>query len=252
MVVDEGDGDGEIQVVDPPNDPPPPPVASQSPWPPICRRPKGGADPLLSPGAAGGVCGGSTCFFLPPPHSHMTVMWIFRRLIRCLVRRKEGEHRGTWGKDASEGGVWVWKPLRGATLAPVPEAISVGALPALNLLFDPRGVRFGTPHYLVLLQHWAQLRLVRQWRQGKAVAFGADWATVVALPRPIYTPGASPRTRAWSPSPAPSRRRRPRPRPNRGPRRPRWPAREPLRPLWRPPVPPRSSGRPWGQCTQAE
>ena len=68
----------------------------------------------------------------------------------------------------------------------------MGALPALNLLFDPPGVRFGTPHYLVLLQHWAQLGWVRQWRQGKAVAFGVDWAIVLALPRPIYDPGCQP------------------------------------------------------------
>ena len=74
----------------------------------------------------------------------------------------------------------------------MPEAISADALPALNLLFDPRGVRFGTPHYLVLLQHWAQLGWVRQWRQGKAVDFGVDWATVLALPRPIYDPGCLP------------------------------------------------------------
>ena len=128
----------------------------------------------------------------PPPHSHMTVMWIFRRLVRCLIRRKDGVHRGTWGKDASRGVVWVWKPLPGAPLAPMPEAISVGALPALNLLFDPRGVRFGTPHYPVLLQHWAQLGCVKQWRQGKGVACGVDWATILALPCPIYDPGSQP------------------------------------------------------------
>ena len=73
-MVEEGDGDGEVQVVDPPNDPPPPPVASQSLGPPICHRPKGGADPLVSPGAARGVRGGSTRPPPPPPHSHMTVM----------------------------------------------------------------------------------------------------------------------------------------------------------------------------------
>ena len=122
----------------------------------------------------------------------MTVMWIFRRLIRCLIRRKEGEHRGTWGKDASRGGVSVWKPLLGALLAPMPEAISAGSLPTLNLLFDPRTVRFGTPHYQVLLQHFAQLGWVKQWRQGKAVVFGVDWATQLALPRPIYDPGCQP------------------------------------------------------------
>ena len=36
---------------------------------------------------------------------------------------------------------------------PMPEAISAGSLPALNVLFEPRGVRFGMPHYQVLLQH---------------------------------------------------------------------------------------------------
>ena len=61
-----------------------------------------------------------------------------------------------------------------------------------SLLFDPRAVRFGTPHYHVLLQHWAQLGGVKQWRQDKAVVFGVDWATVVALPRPIYDPGCQP------------------------------------------------------------
>ena len=76
----------------------------------------------------------------------MTAMWIFRRLIRCLIRRKEGEHRGTWGKDASKGGVWVWKPLHGAPLAPMPETITAGSLRALNLLFDHRAVRFQMAH----------------------------------------------------------------------------------------------------------
>ena len=138
-------------------------------------------------------CAGDQPVFSSPAHSHMTVMWIFRRLLRCLIRRREGEHRGTWGKDASGGGGgWVWKPLPSAPLVPMPENISVGSLPALNLLFDPRAVRFGTPHYQVLLQHWAQLGWVKQWRHGKAVVFGVDSATVLAPPRPIYDPGCQP------------------------------------------------------------
>ena len=62
-----GTGTGKFRLLTPPMTPPPPQVASQSPGPPICHRPKGGADPLVSPGAAGGVRGGSTRFFLPPP-----------------------------------------------------------------------------------------------------------------------------------------------------------------------------------------
>ena len=35
-------------------------------------------------------------------------------------------------------------------------------------------------------------RLGQQWRRGKTVVFGLDWATVLALPRPIYDPGCQP------------------------------------------------------------
>ena len=128
----------------------------------------------------------------------MTVMCIFQRFIRCFICRKEGEHRGTWGKDASKGGggVLVWKPLRVAPLAPMPEAINAGSLPALKLLFEPRGVRFGTPHNQVLLQHWAQPGWVKQWSQGKAVVFEVCWAASWPCPGPSTTRGVSPRTRA--------------------------------------------------------
>ena len=74
----------------------------------------------------------------------------------------------------------------------MPETTSVGSLPALNLLFDPRAIRFQTAHYQVLLQQWTQLGWVKQWRQGKAVVFRVDWGTVLALPRPIYDPGCQP------------------------------------------------------------
>ena len=44
----------------------------------------------------------------------------------------------------------------------------------------------------MLLQLWAQLGRIKQWRQGKAVVFRVHWATVLALPRPIYDPGCQP------------------------------------------------------------
>ena len=62
----------------------------------------------------------------------------------------------------------------------------MGSLPALNLLFDPRAIRFQTAHYQVLLQHRTQLGWVKQWRQGKAVVFGVDWGNILALLQPIY------------------------------------------------------------------
>ena len=68
----------------------------------------------------------------------------------------------------------------------------MGSLAALNLLYDPRAVCFGTAHYQVLLQHWTQLGWVKKWQPGKAVVFGVNWGTVLALPRPIYDPGCQP------------------------------------------------------------
>ena len=109
MVVDEGDGDGDgVEVIDPPTYPPPSPSGFSKPWapslPPPGRRGRSPGQPRCwSRGARG-----TNQFFPPPRHSHMTVLWIFRRLVRCLIHRKKGEHRGTWGKDASRGGgVWV-------------------------------------------------------------------------------------------------------------------------------------------------
>ena len=131
------------------------------------------------------------------------------------------------------GGGCVWKTLPGAPQAPMPEATGVGSLPALNLLFDPRAVHLGTTHYQVLLQHWTPLGWVKQWRHSKAVVFGVDWGSVLALPQPIYVWGGNPRTRASSPTPARQRRPRwPRTWPSRRPSRPQRPAWEPpLRPL---------------------
>ena len=110
MVVDEGDGDGDgdgVEVVDTPNHPPPlPQWLLKALGPQSATARKAGLIHWSAQVLEQGCAGDQPVFFSPPPppHSHMTVMWIFRRLIRCLIRRKEGEHRGTWGKDASKGG----------------------------------------------------------------------------------------------------------------------------------------------------
>ena len=108
VLVDEGDGDGDgdgVDVVDPPNHPPTPLpqwlLKALDPRSATAR--KAGPFPW-SAQVLEQWCAGDQPVFSSPSHSHMTIMWIFRRLIRCLIRRKEGEHRGTWGKDASKGG----------------------------------------------------------------------------------------------------------------------------------------------------
>ena len=133
--------------------PPPPQVAPQSRGPPVRHRPKGGGDRLVSLGAGAGMCGGSTA------HGHMTIMWIFRGLIRCLIRRKEGEHRRTWGKDASTGGgvgsgnpslVPPWPPCPRPRVRAVcphsiccltpPRPLRGSALPGAATALDPAGL----------------------------------------------------------------------------------------------------------------
>ena len=90
-MVDEGDGDGDgdgVEEIDLPNHPAPPsPSGFSKPWapslPPPPRRGRSPGQPRCWIRGAGGT---NQFFPPPPPHSHMTVMWIFRRFIRCLIR----------------------------------------------------------------------------------------------------------------------------------------------------------------------
>ena len=114
VVVDEGNGDGEegerVEVVDPP--PPSPPLPQwlfKASGPQTATARKAGAIGWSAQGLEPG-CAGDQPVFSSPAHSHMTIMSIFRRLIRCLIRRKEGGRRGTWGKDASKGGFGSGNP----------------------------------------------------------------------------------------------------------------------------------------------
>ena len=86
--------------------------------------------------------------FAGATHTHMTLEWVFRRRVRCQIRR-QGETKGTWREDAERGGTWTWRPLPGEPMNPVPEAISVGSLSSQNVCGDPRGVQLGTAHFLV-------------------------------------------------------------------------------------------------------
>ena len=48
-------------------------------------------------------CGGDQPNFSAPSHAHMTMLWGFRGLLRCLIRRN-GKNNGTWGRGAEGGG----------------------------------------------------------------------------------------------------------------------------------------------------
>ena len=89
--------------------------------------------------------------------------WVVRRLFRCLIR-ENGEGKGDWQKDAAKGGAWHWQSMTGGPMCPLGEKVGSGALGALNLLSDPRVVKFGTGHYLVCLPHLAALGWCQQWR----------------------------------------------------------------------------------------
>ena len=84
MVVDEGDGDGDgdgdgVEVVDPPQSPPPlPPWLLKALGPQSASARKAGPIPWSAQVLEEG-CAGDQPVFFSPPHSHMTVMSIFRR-----------------------------------------------------------------------------------------------------------------------------------------------------------------------------
>ena len=67
-------------------------------------------------------------------------------------------------------------------MCPRGERVTSEALGALNLMSDPRGVRFGTGHYVVCLHHWVALGWCQQLRQGKSVQFVLAWLALLTLP----------------------------------------------------------------------
>ena len=134
-------------------------------------------------------CARDRPLFAGGSHAHMTLDWVFRRLVRCQSRR-HGKNKGTWRRDGERGGAWTWHPLPGEPLIPVPEGISVGSLNSLNLCSDPRGVRFRTAHFPAALQHWVTLGWCREWPQGKGIHFAVQWTAVPAPRRPVYDPTA--------------------------------------------------------------
>ena len=114
MVVDKGNVDREegegVKVVDPPPCAPPlSPVAPQALGPQSASAPKAGAIPWLAQVLEQG-CAGDQPVFSYPAHSHMIAMCILRRSIRCLIRWKKEEHRGTWHNHASGGGGGMESP----------------------------------------------------------------------------------------------------------------------------------------------
>ena len=133
--------------------------------------------------------GQSSQFFSDPSKGHYTLGWVMRRLFWCLIR-KHGEGKGDWRRDAAKGGARHWQPVPGCPMCPLPERISSGSLGALNLFADPRGVRLGTGHYLVCLQHWVALGWCQQGTQGKSVQFTPVWYAVLSLPTSPYDPAA--------------------------------------------------------------
>ena len=143
----------------------------------MCRGPSGGLSRGSTPIPGRQVC----------PHDlGLGVLLVFL-LVRCQIHM-HGEGKGTWRRDTEREGTWTWRPLPSEPMSPVFEGIGVGSLSSLNLCGDPRGVRFGTAHFLVALQHWVLLVWCTQWRQGKRVDFTVQWTAVVAGARPVYDP----------------------------------------------------------------
>ena len=83
----------------------PPPVAPKSPGPRVSGRPQGTGDPWSAQVLQEG-CAGDQPLFAGGMHAHMTLEWVFRRLVRCHICR-HGEGKGTWCRDTERGGTWT-------------------------------------------------------------------------------------------------------------------------------------------------
>ena len=226
----------------PPPNPPhqtnPPPVAPKSPGAHFCGCLQGRTGAVVGTGLQEG-CARDQPLFAGALHAHMTLDWVFRRLVRCQIRR-HGENKGTWRRDNERGGAWTWRPLPGELISPMPEGISVGSLSSLNLCGDPRGVWFGTAH-----STWPS-SIGSRW-DGAASGGRGRGSTLRSSGLLYWPPCAS----YMTPPRSTSTRGRGAARGTPPPRSPSLPQPPPLRPptswrtLWRPQRPPHTFGQRW-------
>ena len=89
--------------------PPPPPqklTLPQSLLKPLGRTSVAARKATMVPCSAQALqegCARDQPLFSGATHAHTTLEWVFRRLVRCQIRR-HGEKKGTWRRDGKQGG----------------------------------------------------------------------------------------------------------------------------------------------------
>ena len=76
----------------------PPPVAPKSPGPTSAAARNAAPVPSSAHALQEG-CARDQPLFAGALHTHMTLEWVFRRLVRCQFR-PHGENKGTWRRDS--------------------------------------------------------------------------------------------------------------------------------------------------------
>ena len=136
------------------------------------------------------LCGLDEPLLYDPTKAYVTMRWVFRHLVKCLVRCNG---KGEWRKDTNKGGggVWVWVPLARSCMCSIGEQVAVGSLTSLNILSDPRGANFWVGTLFGVPSHWVRLGWVKRWRVKKATWWSVNWTTVLAQgPVMVYNPAA--------------------------------------------------------------
>ena len=190
MVSEGEDGDGDEVL-----EQPPPPNPLFCPSPSGCKSPSGNTrrsaarQPLPHglPKSSKRAVGHTDQFSLNPARVTAPCGWSCSEVFYA-ESGKMGRARGSGRKIPPKLAPGTGNKCRAVPCACLGGGgVSWGALGAPYLLSDPRGVRFGTGHYLVCLQHWVALGWCQQWRQGKWLQFALVWRAVPTHP---YDPGA--------------------------------------------------------------
>ena len=116
MVVDEGrdgvleGGEGDVAETNPPH---PPPQLTLPQWllkalgPSFAAARKATLVPWLAHALQQG-CTRDQLLFSGASHAHITLEWVFRRLLSCPARR-HAENKGTWRRHSVEGAPSPWQ-----------------------------------------------------------------------------------------------------------------------------------------------
>ena len=83
------------------------------------------------------------------------------------------------GPGGTRGGAWVWKPLPGKPVSPIPEPILAGDLTRSKVFLGPPGALMRGSHWELLFLQWEERGWVKLQRSGRRLECIPQWEYIL-------------------------------------------------------------------------